>query len=62
MLRGRKLPYSGEGEFLMEDIRDSPVWNTKLVESIRNSHANISMIAEYEEKELLSYEAKIELC
>jgi hypothetical protein len=36
------------------DERLSEIWNSKLVQSIRNNHANINNIAEYEENEVLS--------
>jgi hypothetical protein len=32
----------------------SEIWKSKLVQSIRSNHANLSIVAEYEENEVLS--------
>jgi hypothetical protein len=36
------------------DKRFLEIWNSKLVQSIRINHANLSSVAEYEENEALS--------
>jgi hypothetical protein len=36
------------------------IWDSKLVKSIRKSHANLSNIAEYEENEALNHTSEID--
>jgi hypothetical protein len=45
---------TGIGFTRSSDKRLPEIWDSKLVKSIRNSHANLSNIAEYEENEVLS--------
>lgn len=36
------------------DKRLTEIWNSQLIRSIRNNHANLTTVAEYEENEALS--------
>jgi hypothetical protein len=50
----RQMTNTTNGSEDHSDKRLTEIWNSQLIRSIRNNHANLSSIAEYEEEEALS--------